>query len=493
MRSILWGSLVAIGVLLGLLFWNQSPPSHGPRREALVVYCAAGLKPVVEAVAKDYEREQKTSVQLQYGGSGTLLSNLRVAQRGDVFIPADTSFIDLGNSNRLLAEVLPLARMSAVVVVAKGNPKNIRSIRDLLRDGVRVSLGNPDSVAIGTVARAALTRSGDWAALSARTLVFKPTVNDVANDVKLGAVDAGIVWNVTVAQYSELEAVAVPELSSARSEVSVCVLQSSTQPTEALRFARYLSARDRGLRRFQESGFEVMPGDVWNPHPSVLFYSGSVNRLAAEPTLREFEQREGVDITRVYNGCGILTSQIRSGQRPDAYFACDVSFMDTVQSYFQPAVALARTPLVLAVRKGNPKAIGGLPDLTRTTLKVGLCQEEQSALGALSARLLRSVGLWDSVKSNLAVQSPTGDLLINQLRSGALDVALVYAANTAAVLDAVDVVRLTGPGTIAIQPYAVSRNSDHAQLMSRLQQALESKVSRDRFVSAGFQLQESLP
>ena len=493
MRSILWGSLVAIGVLLGLLFWNQSPPSHGPRREALVVYCAAGLKPVVEAVAKDYEREQKTSVQLQYGGSGTLLSNLRVAQRGDVFIPADTSFIDLGNSNHLLAEVLPLARMSAVVVVAKGNPKNIRSIRDLLRDGVRVSLGNPDSVAIGTVARAALTRSGDWAALSARALVFKPTVNDVANDVKLGAVDAGIVWNVTVAQYSELEAVAVPELSSARSEVSVCVLQSSTQPTEALRFARYLSARDRGLRRFQESGFEVMPGDVWNPHPSVLFYSGSVNRLAAEPTLREFEQREGVDITRVYNGCGILTSQIRSGQRPDAYFACDVSFMDTVQSYFQPAVALARTPLVLAVRKGNPKAIGGLSDLTRTALKVGLCQEEQSALGALSARLLRSVGLWDSVKSNLAVQSPTGDLLINQLRSGALDVALVYAANTAAVLDAVDVVRLTGPGTIAIQPYAVSRNSDHAQLMSRLQQALESKVSRDRFVSAGFQLQESLP
>ena len=493
MRSILWGSLVAIGILVGLLVWNQRPPANATRREPLVVYCAAGLKTAVEAVAKDYEREQKTSVQIQYGGSGTLLSNLRVAQRGDVFIPADTSFIDLGNSNRLLAEVLPLARMSAVVAVAKGNPKNIRSIQDLLRDGVRVSLGNPDSVAIGTVARAALARSGDWVALSARALVFKPTVNDVANDVKLGAVDAGIVWDVTVAQYPELEAVVVPELSTARSEVSACVLQSSTQPTEALRFARYLSARDRGLRRFQESGFEVMPGDVWNPHPSVLFYSGSVNRLAAEPTLREFEQREGVDITRVYNGCGILTAQIRSGQRPDAYFACDVSFMDTVQSHFQPAVALARTPLVLAVRKGNPKAIAGLSDLTRTTLKVGLCQEDQSALGALSARLLRSVGLWDSVKSNLAVQAPTGDLLINQLRSGALDVALVYAANTSAVLDAVEVVRLTGPGTIAIQPYAVSRNSDHAQLMSRLQQALESKVSRDRFVSAGFQWQESTP
>jgi hypothetical protein len=55
------------------------------------------------------------------------------------------------------------------------------------------------------------------------------------------------------------------------------------------------------------------------------------------------------------------------------------------------------------------------------------------------------------------------------------------------------VVRLTGPGTMATQPYAVGRNSDHAQLMSRLQQALESKESRDRFVSAGFQLQGPLP
>ncbi len=70
MRSMVWGSLVAIGVLVGLLIWNQRPPANSPASEPLVVYCAAGLKPVVEAVAKDYEREQKVAVQLQYGGSG---------------------------------------------------------------------------------------------------------------------------------------------------------------------------------------------------------------------------------------------------------------------------------------------------------------------------------------------------------------------------------------------------------------------------------------
>jgi ABC-type molybdate transport system substrate-binding protein len=111
----------------------------------------------------------------------------------------------------------------------------------------------------------------------------------------------------------------------------------------------------------------------------------------------------------------------------------------------------------------------------------------------LSARLLRSAGLWEAVKSNLAVQAPTGDLLVNQLRSGALDVALVYAANASAVADLVDRVPLSGPGTLAVQPYAVGRDSDHAQLMGRLLRALESQASRDRFLAAGFQTEEPAP
>ena len=82
---------------------------------------------------------------------------------------------------------------------------------------------------------------------------------------------------------------------------------------------------------------------------------------------------------------------------------------------------------------------------------------------------------------------------MNQLRSGALDVALVYAANTSAVADTIDRIPLSGPGTLAIQPYAVGRDSDHAQLMSRLLRALESKASRERFLAAGFQPEESNP
>ncbi len=483
---IIWGSIALAIVLIVLLRWTPSSSSLSSIDRPLELFCAAGLKGPVEAAARDFERITGQSVQIQFAGSGTLLSNLRVSQRGDLFIPADNSFVDIGRSNHLLAEVLPLAQMSAVIVVPKGNPKAIHSIADLLRDDIRVSLGNPDSVAVGSITRRALVQSGQWAALAAQATVFKPTVNDIANDVKLGAVDAGIIWDATVALYPELQAVPIPELAVPRAEVSVCLLRSSTQPSVALRFARFLAARDQGLRHFALAGFSVAPGDLWTLRPSVLLFSGAVNRSAIEPTLREFEEREGVEITRVYNGCGILTAQIHSGQKPDAYFACDVSFMDSVQSQFQPAVALAETSLVIITRKGNPSKISGLPDLARDGLKTGLCNEQQSALGALTARLLRQHGLFDAVMKRVAVQTPTADLLLNQLRSGALDAAVVYEANASQVLASVETIPLSGPGTLATQPYAVGRDSNNALLMQRLMTALQSDLARARFVSNGF-------
>ena len=492
-RTIMMASVVLLGLLTALLWATSSRPKDAQGSRPLLVYCAAGLKVPMEVVAREYEAEFGIPVQIQFGGSGTLLNNLKVSQRGDLFVSADSSFVDIGRSNHLLAEVIPLARLSPVVVFARSNPKGIGSVKDLFQTGVRVSLAHPESTAIGSLVRRALVHSGQWASLSSKATVFKPTVNDVANDVKLGSVDAGIVWDATASQYPELESMSGPEWNGYSSEVSVCVLRSCDQPSAALRFARYMSARDRGLKAFAKDGFRVVEGDFWVPHPELLLYSGAVNRSAIEPTLQEFEQREGVSVTRVYNGCGILTAQIRSGQKPDAYFACDVSFMESVSREFRPAISLSETPLVLLVQKGNPGKIQALTDLSRAGLRVGLANEQQSALGTLTARLLRKLGNYDAVMQRVVVQAPTGDLLVNQMRSGALDVALVYAANASAVRESLDVVQLREAGALAIQPYAVGQNTRHAQLMERLLVALQSDRSRERFEQWGFRWKGGTP
>ena len=99
-----------------------------------------------------------------------------------------------------------------------------------------------------------------------------------------------------VAQYSELKPVAVPELDAGLATVEIAVVKNSKHPSAALKFARYLTARDKGLEIFRATGFEVLDGDVWDETPEITFFAGAVNRAALEPVIKEFERREGVTV-----------------------------------------------------------------------------------------------------------------------------------------------------------------------------------------------------
>src|SRR5205823_1974271 len=82
-----------------------------------------------------------------------------------------------------------------------------------------------------------------------------------------------------------------------------------------------------------------------------------------------------------YNGCGILVAAMKAGDRPDAYFACDKSFMDQVNDLFLDATDVSQNQLVILVHKGNPRGIHALKDLAQKDLKVGVGHEKQCALG----------------------------------------------------------------------------------------------------------------
>jgi molybdate transport system substrate-binding protein len=484
------GSAVVVAALGFFLVWT--PGTRHPRdsRQPLVLYCAAGMNPPVARIVKDYQDQLGVPVSVQYGGSGTLLSNLRVARSGDLYLAADASYIRIAREQGLIAETIPLATQQPVIASIKGNPKEIRSAKDLLRRDVRVALGNPDAASIGKQTQIAMAQAGLWDNLKQAVQsrgVFKPTVNDIANDIKIGIVDAGVVWDSTARQYPELEIIGpLTEDPSFVMEVTVAVLQSSRQPTEALRFARYLSARDKGLQTFRQHHYAVVEGDVWAKEPHLLLFSGGVNRPAIESTLNAFEQREGCKLTRVYNGCGILVAQMKAGARPDAYFACDSSFVPPVQDLFFDPMAVSETQILIAVPKGNPRGITSLADLTKEGLKLGVANARQSALGALTERMLAGAGLLQGVMANVRSQTPTADLLVNQLRAGGLDAVIVYEANISQVREHLDTVAIDLPSAKAVQPYAIARGSECKHLAQRLLDAVTSAQSQEKYDKAGF-------
>src|SRR5262249_31793513 len=153
-------------------------PQFGKARSRpLFVYCAAGLKKPVEALAREYQEAHGVEIQLQYGGSNTLLASMEVSDRGDLYIPAADSYVQAASEKDLIHEVIPLAHMKPVLAVRKGNPKKILSLDDLVKRQLRVAQANPQAAAVGKLAQESLTRARLWMAFEKCIVVTKPTVN----------------------------------------------------------------------------------------------------------------------------------------------------------------------------------------------------------------------------------------------------------------------------------------------------------------------------
>ena len=495
-----YGLLTLVGLLLVVVLgWMLgdmgSPPTTDPTGSGgeLTLFCAAGIRGPVEAVAKQYEQEYQVRINLDYGGSNTLLNRLQVARQGDLYLAADESYIRTAREKGLVAESIPLAHMKPVLAVASGNPKKIHSIKDLLRDDVRTAIGHPDQAAIGKRTRKLLTASGHWQGIQAyvtRTGTFLPTVPEVANAVKIGSVDAAIIWDTTTVIVDGIEAVPVPELDKGRVLVTIGVLKSSQNPTTAIRFARYLAASDRGLLKFKEKGFQPVEGDTWFEIPELTFFCGAINRRAVENVITAFQQREGVLVNTVYNGCGILTAQMKTIRNqdavgfPDTYMACDTHYLDVVKDLFQEAVEVSDTEVVIALPKGNPKGIKSLDDLTKPGIRVAIGQPEQCTIGVLTREVLESEGVFEAVTKNVVTQTATSALLIPVVATGAADASLAYLTDTIAESDKVDAVRISSEAAKAIQPFSIARSSRQKHLARRLKQHIVR--SREDFEAAGF-------
>ncbi len=493
--GVMLGSLALAGVLIASLVGGKSLwPRAGSDRTAgapVLLYCAVANREAIEAIRADYQREFGREVEIQYGPSQTLLSSIEVSGTGDLYLPADESFLTLGKEKGLIEETIDIARMQAVLVVRRDAAERFQTFDDLLADDVRLVQASPDASAIGKMTRQALERAGFWERLDAATDAYRTTVSEVANDVLVGAADVGIVYDAVLHGYPDLKAVQLDVLEPIESPVTIGVISSSRQPSAALHFARYVSAKDRGMVRFAEHGFETAPGDAWSDAPELSLFIGSMLRPAVEKTIVEFEQREGVRVTRVYNGCGILVAQMKSGLHPDAYFACDTEFMDQVVDLFPNPVPISRNVLVIAVPKGNPKNIRSLQDLTQPGIMLGIGHQQQSAMGWLTQNTFRESGLRDQLLANVQMETPSGDMLVNQMQAGSLDAAIVYRSHATTAAEFLDAVPIEGiAAAIATQPWAVSHESQYPQLATRLYERINSAESRRVFEIEGFGLVE---
>jgi ABC-type molybdate transport system substrate-binding protein len=336
-----------------------------------------------------------------------------------------------------------------------------------------------------------LEEEGLLARVNPNVVVTKPTVNAIVEDVATGAVDVSLAWDAVAKNFSEVEWLAVPEFLKRAKRASIGILTSSKDAKRALHFARYVTARDRGRKVFQEMGFMVPDeGDEWSDQPEVTFFSGSMLRPAIQERVREFEEREGCRVNTVFEGCGTLVAQMDAGATPAGYFACDTKFLNKVQERFFTGRIMTRNEIVLLVRMGNPKELFKLKDLGKPGVKLGICDGRKSALGELTRIMLERRGLAKELEVNVAVKVAKGDDLVSAVQARSLDAALVYRSNALAspvTLEENEIVELNDDLAFAEQPFAVAKGSAYPALMRRLGEFLATPEARGRFEKLGFQ------
>jgi molybdate transport system substrate-binding protein len=258
------GSLAALAILVVLLYREAHSPESTAATPPVKVYCAAALRPALLAIAADYTRETGARIECEFGDSGKMLGQVTIRRDGDLFLPADDSYIRLAEGQGLVARAIPLCRMRAVILTRPGNPFHIAALDDLLKPGLKLGIANPDRAAIGQVVRDHLMRQGKWDTLARRIDVQHLNVTDAANAVQIGSRDATFVWDAVAVNYPELAVVHVKELEDAIGRVELAMLAEAPNPTVAGRFARYIASSDRGLTQLRRFGFsEVEPGAPW--------------------------------------------------------------------------------------------------------------------------------------------------------------------------------------------------------------------------------------
>jgi molybdate transport system substrate-binding protein len=166
--------------------------------EPLVIFAGSAGKPPLDEAARLFRSRTGIPVEVTYGGSGTVLSQMILARTGDLYIPGSQDFMDVAETKQAVdpATRSILAYLIPAIAVQKGNPLGINSLQNLARPGLRVGLGNLETVCLGVFGKEILQTAGLWDQVSPNIVVYTKSCDDTATVLALGQVDVVIGWDV---------------------------------------------------------------------------------------------------------------------------------------------------------------------------------------------------------------------------------------------------------------------------------------------------------
>lgn len=234
-------------------------PEAKPENQAeLMVYSGAGIRPPVAELAEAFGKANGIKVVTDYAGSEVLLSRLKLAKRGDVYLPGDKHYIEQAKAEGIIKSHRSICFFVPTILVRKGNPKGIKGLPDLVKPDVKLGLGNPKACAIGRKTKKIFQKNNiAWTDVEKNLKFPSMTVNELGMQIKAGKLDAVIVWDAIAKYYAEdgVE-VPIPVEQNVISTVEAGVLSFSKDEKLAAKFVDFMASKE-GLEVFKKHNYRV--------------------------------------------------------------------------------------------------------------------------------------------------------------------------------------------------------------------------------------------
>ena len=148
-----------------------------------------------------------------------------------------------------------------VIVVQKGNPKNIKSLEDFAQSGLKVALADANATAIGRSADQMFTNLKIMDAVNENTVVRTATVNELLTAMTMGQADAAVITKDQV-KGDKLEKIDIPTDQNKILITTIGTTTFSKNPDLAEKFVKFVSSDD-GKNVFKKFGFPSYPDPVY--------------------------------------------------------------------------------------------------------------------------------------------------------------------------------------------------------------------------------------
>ena len=236
------------------------------QEKSITVFAAASMKNALDDVDAAYIARTGVKVTVSYAASSTLAKQIEQGAPADVFVSADTDWMDYAASKKNIAEPTRMNLLGNSIVLIAPKDSKIDGVTiapgfDLAKlagDG-RIATGDVKSVPVGKYAKAALEKLGAWQAAESK-FAMAESVRAALTLVARGEAALGIVYSTDAKIEPGVKVVSTFPADSHRAIIYPVAATATAKPETAGYLAFLRSGTAKSI--FEKYGFKFLVSPI---------------------------------------------------------------------------------------------------------------------------------------------------------------------------------------------------------------------------------------